>query len=120
MLALAASFVCVLVTFTNLGTDAAPRVVHGFEWIRYAWGNGSPGKRYCRLRVLCRFADPALDALCQRAGHAHVLYASEYMAGDVRTAGYSRFFAAFNLFVFSMSCLVMGGNLLMLFLGWRA
>jgi NADH:ubiquinone oxidoreductase subunit 5 (subunit L)/multisubunit Na+/H+ antiporter MnhA subunit len=38
------------------------------------------------------------------------LYASEYMSHDVG-AGYCRFFAAFNLFVFSMSCLVMGDNL---------
>ena len=38
------------------------------------------------------------------------------MSGDVGT-GYCRFFAAFNLFVFSMSCLVMGDNMLMLFLG---
>jgi NADH:ubiquinone oxidoreductase subunit 5 (subunit L)/multisubunit Na+/H+ antiporter MnhA subunit len=41
------------------------------------------------------------------------LYASEYMSHDVG-AGYCRFFAAFNLFVFSMSCLVMGDNLILL------
>jgi len=46
------------------------------------------------------------------------LYASEYMSGDVGP-NYCRFFAAFNLFVFSMACLVMGSNLLMLFLGWE-
>ncbi len=119
VLALAASFVCVLVTFTNLGTDAAPRVVHGFEWIRYAWGNG-PGQA---LIADFAFYVDSLTLLWMLfvSGLATLiaLYASEYMAGDVRTAGYSRFFAAFNLFVFSMSCLVMGGNLLMLFLGWE-
>jgi NADH-quinone oxidoreductase subunit L len=46
------------------------------------------------------------------------LYASEYMSHDVGT-GYCRFFFAFNLFVFSMACLVMGGNLVMLYLGWE-
>ncbi len=46
------------------------------------------------------------------------LYASEYMSHDVGP-GYCRFFAAFGLFVFSMTCLVMGNNLLMLFLGWE-
>jgi NADH-quinone oxidoreductase subunit L len=46
------------------------------------------------------------------------LYASEYMEHDAGL-GYCRFFGAFNLFVFSMSCLVMGDNLLMLFLGWE-
>jgi NADH-quinone oxidoreductase subunit L len=38
------------------------------------------------------------------------------MAGD---RGYARFFAGFCLFVVSMSCLVMGDNLLMLYLGWE-
>jgi NADH-quinone oxidoreductase subunit L len=46
------------------------------------------------------------------------LYASEYMSHD-RGVGYCRFFAAFSLFVFSMACLVMGDNLLMLYLGWE-
>ena len=46
------------------------------------------------------------------------LYASEYMSHDVGP-GYIRFFAAFNLFVFSMACLVMGDNLVLLFLGWE-
>src|SRR4030095_9748723 len=46
------------------------------------------------------------------------LYASEYMAGDVGV-GYSRFFAGFSLFVFSMACLVMADNFLLLFLGWE-
>jgi NADH-quinone oxidoreductase subunit L len=46
------------------------------------------------------------------------LYASEYMSHDVG-GGYCRFFAAFCLFVFSMSCLVMGDNLILLYLGWE-
>src|SRR5438552_19103907 len=40
------------------------------------------------------------------------------MAGYVGP-GYCRFFAAFNLFVFSMACLVMADNLLLLYLGWE-
>ena len=46
------------------------------------------------------------------------LYASEYMEHDVGL-GYCRFFGAFCLFVFSMACLVMADNLLLLFLGWE-
>ncbi len=46
------------------------------------------------------------------------LYASEYMADD-KGPGYCRFFFAFSLFVFAMSCLVMGDNLVLLFLGWE-
>ncbi len=44
------------------------------------------------------------------------LYATGYMAEE---QGYSRFFAYMNLFVFAMLMLVLGDNLLVLFLGWE-
>lgn len=44
------------------------------------------------------------------------LYSIGYMHQD---AGFSRFFAYLNLFVFSMFLLVMGGNFVVLFFGWE-
>ncbi|WP_413772192.1 MULTISPECIES: NADH-quinone oxidoreductase subunit L [Marinobacter] len=44
------------------------------------------------------------------------LFAVWYMGGE---AGVTRFFAWMNLFVFSMLILVLGDNLLLLFLGWE-
>ncbi len=44
------------------------------------------------------------------------LFAAWYMAGD---PGINRFYAWMNLFVFSMLLLVLGDNLLLLFLGWE-
>lgn len=44
------------------------------------------------------------------------LYSTEYMADD---EGFSRFFAYMNLFVGAMLMLVMGDNLLLLYLGWE-
>lgn len=44
------------------------------------------------------------------------LFAAWYMHGD---EGITRFFAYMNLFVFSMVLLVLGDNLLLLFLGWE-
>ncbi|HTN34772.1 MAG TPA: NADH-quinone oxidoreductase subunit L [Marinobacter sp.] len=44
------------------------------------------------------------------------LFAAWYMRGD---EGVTRFFTYMNLFVFSMVLLVLGDNLLMLFLGWE-
>ena len=44
------------------------------------------------------------------------LYSTEYMADDAR---YARFFAYMNLFVGSMLFLVLGDNLLLLYLGWE-
>ncbi len=43
-------------------------------------------------------------------------YSTEFMEGD---EGYSRFFAYMNLFVASMLILLLGANLLLLFLGWE-
>jgi NADH-quinone oxidoreductase subunit L len=44
------------------------------------------------------------------------LYSAEFMAGD---EGYSRFFCYMNLFVASMVTLLLGNNLLLLYLGWE-
>ncbi|HEV2419424.1 MAG TPA: NADH-quinone oxidoreductase subunit L [Terriglobia bacterium] len=43
-------------------------------------------------------------------------YSTEFMDGD---EGYSRFFAYMNLFVAAMLVLLLGDNLLLLFLGWE-
>src|SRR5689334_7608837 len=45
------------------------------------------------------------------------LYSIGYMQED---PDYARFFAYLNLFVFSMTMLVLGGNFLLMFLGWEA
>ena len=48
------------------------------------------------------------------------LFATGYMWKDhEEPEGYSRFFAYMNLFVFAMLMLVLGDNLLVLFLGWE-
>ena len=120
---LAASFACAVKMYLDCtgglgGTPSAPYTVHLFEWINYAWG-GAPGQRFVAdfsfyvdtLTCLWMLFVTGLGTLI-------ALYASEYMSHDVGT-GYCRFFAAFNLFVFSMACLVMGDNMILLFLGWE-
>ncbi len=44
------------------------------------------------------------------------LYAIGYMHGDAR---FSRFFTYLNLFIFSMLCLVLADNFVLMFLGWE-
>jgi NADH-quinone oxidoreductase subunit L len=44
-----------------------------------------------------------------------VVFSAGYMAGE---DGYFRFFAYMGLFVFSMTCLVLANNFVMLYLGW--
>ncbi len=111
------SFILTLVTY--LGWDGHS-VIHTrlWEWIGLSWGD-HPGQTlssgfafyFDGLSLLWMLFVTGLAALIG-------LYASEYMEHDLGL-GYCRFFAAFCLFVFSMSCLVMGDNLLMLFLGWE-
>ena len=92
--------------------------VNAWEWFAITWGDG-PGQSFTApfgfyidtLTIYWMLFVTGLATLI-------ALYASEYMSHDVGT-GYNRFFFAFNLFVFSMACLVMGGNLVMLYLGWE-
>ncbi|MCC7293755.1 MAG: NADH-quinone oxidoreductase subunit L [Phycisphaerales bacterium] len=50
-----------------------------------------------------------------------VIYSRDYMRHhDHAERGYERFFAYLALFVFSMCALVLGGNFLLLYLGWEA
>lgn len=50
-----------------------------------------------------------------------VIYSRDYMREhDHPERGYERFFAFMGLFVFSMCALVLGGNFVLLYLGWEA
>jgi NADH-quinone oxidoreductase subunit L len=49
-------------------------------------------------------------------GFLITVFSAGYMKGE---AGYFRFFAYLGLFIFAMTCLVMGNNFIMLYLGWE-
>jgi len=110
---LAVAFLLVLIGY--LTWDGSPQITHIYEWMRFSGGGTSAdftasfGFYMDGLSWLWMLFVTGLGTLI-------ALYASEYMAGD---KGYARFFAAFALFVFSMSCLVMGDNLVLLYLGWE-
>ncbi len=96
-----------------------PVVINLFDWISWTWGDGS------RFHGFTANVDLYIDRLTvfwmlfvTGLGTLIALYASEYMESDVGK-GYTRFFGAVSIFLFAMGCLVMGGNLLMLYLGWE-
>jgi NADH-quinone oxidoreductase subunit L len=65
------------------------------------------------------FFDPlTVVMLCVVTGIGFLItvFSAGYMHGE---EGYWRFFAYLGLFIFMMTCLVMGNNLLMLYLGWE-
>ncbi|UCD73945.1 MAG: NADH-quinone oxidoreductase subunit L, partial [Phycisphaerales bacterium] len=96
-----------------------PATIYLFEWFRIPLAQGGSGQTFIanfslyvdRLTLLWMLFVTGLSTLI-------ALYASEYMEGDLKT-GYNRFFAGVSVFVFAMSCLVMGDNLVMLYLGWE-
>lgn len=116
---LAVSFVLAVMAYLQVvNAGGGPLVTHAFEWFNFSWGKG-PGQSFI---ASFGFYLDSLTALWMLfvTGLATLiaLYASEYMSHDQGT-GYCRFFFAFNLFVFSMACLVMGDSLLLMFLGWE-
>jgi NADH-quinone oxidoreductase subunit L len=108
----------VTLALTMAVNSGGPMISHGFEWINFSWGEGE-GQRFVadfslyidKLTCLWMLFVTGLATLI-------ALYASEYMSQDIGQ-GYNRFFAAFSLFVFSMACLVMADNLVLLYLGWE-
>jgi len=80
-----------------------------------------PGhRRWSDLRVGWKFSLDALTAVMLLVvtfvGTLIHVYSIGYMAGD---PGYGRFFAYLNLFMAMMLTLVLGGNLLVMFVGWE-
>lgn len=115
---LAVSFGVTIAMFQQLAGSRSVTVA--WEWINVAWQGGDGHEQ--RLIANFGFYVDSLTCLWMLfvTGLATLiaLYASEYMSHD-QGVGYCRFFAAFGLFVFSMACLVMGDNLVLLYLGWE-
>jgi NADH-quinone oxidoreductase subunit L len=123
--ALGASFVATVAMYLKL-PEGTTWVTTAWHWIEVNWApladKGELPRLDKRLAADFGFYIDSLTCLWMLfvtgLGTLIGLYASEYMAGDVGQ-GYNRFFAAFNLFVFSMACLVMADNFLLLYLGWE-
>lgn len=113
---LAGCFVIAVRLFLN--QTGAPVITSGFEWFFLEWGEGNGQRLVANFSLYIDSLTVLWMLFVTGLGTLIALYASEYMSPDLGT-GYCRFFAAFNLFVFSMTALVMGDNLLLLFLGWE-
>jgi len=117
--ALLAAFATTLSLFLKMPQDA-PRVIHLFDWIEFAWtGQAATSKSF--LAPFSLYVD-SLTLLWMLfvtgLGSLIAIYATEYMEADVGK-GYARFFGSVSIFLFAMGSLVMGGNLILLYLGWE-
>ncbi|MEZ4743098.1 MAG: NADH-quinone oxidoreductase subunit L [Bdellovibrionota bacterium] len=110
VLAMVASFVCALITFVDfMGNGGSSTVLFGFDWIR-AGGLNVPFEL-----ILDRLSGMMLLVVTGIGTLIHI-YAGGYMADEKTTY---RFFSYLNLFVFMMLLLVLGNNLLVMFVGWE-
>jgi NADH-quinone oxidoreductase subunit L len=95
-----------------LAGDHAPVVERVGEWIRAGDFSAEIAFRLDPLSALM------IGFVTFVAFLIHV-YSIGYMRHEATDAGYARFFAYLNLFMFSMLTLVLAQNLLLLFVGWE-
>src|SRR5256885_1607681 len=101
-----------LLATINDAHGASPMVgqgAHWFNWINAGRFNAEAGAWIDPLTAVM------LSVVCG-IGFLICVFAAGYMKGE---EGYFRFFAYLGLFIFSMTCLVMGSNFIMLYLGWE-
>jgi NADH-quinone oxidoreductase subunit L len=89
-----------------------------FNWITAGNPANKPGDQFFNAQAGFFFDPLTAVMLCVVCGIGFLIciFAAGYMKGE---AGYFRFFAYLGLFIFMMCCLVMGNNLIMLYLGWE-
>lgn len=100
-------FLLTVYLFTSFG--GTPIVVDFYTWMSVGSFDLSFAYRVDQLSLIMTLIITGVGSLI------HV-YSTGYMHGD---SGYWRFFAYLNLFIFAMLNLVLGDNLVVLFLGWE-
>ena len=105
------SFICAIVAFAGVQGGA---VLEGDAGVLYEWiaGEGFTFNIGFHVDALTT----VMLLVITGVGFLIHVYSIGYMHGD---AGYTRFFAYLNLFVFAMLVLVLGNNYLMMFVGWE-
>lgn len=108
--AMVASFICAVVTYVGMmKSGGAAQVIQGMPWIS-AGGFSAPFNL-----ILDRLSGLMILVVTGIGSLIHI-YAGGYMHEEERT---SRFFSYLNLFVFMMLLLVLGDNMLVMFVGWE-
>ncbi len=107
--------VVLLGQFGGVPDEARTAVVSVYEWI----ANGTDSA--FRVEFLIDPLTAIMLITVTGVSLLVVIYSRDYMREhDKPERGYERFFAYMALFVFSMCALVLGGNFVLLYLGWEA
>ncbi|MCH2354505.1 MAG: NADH-quinone oxidoreductase subunit L [Pseudomonadales bacterium] len=108
-----AAIVAVVVGKAFVDGGAEPQSQQLWTWMRV-------GEFVPEIRLYLDGLALVMTGVITGVGFLIHLYATGYMWDDPEEPeGFSRFFAYMNLFVFAMLMLVLGDNLLVLFLGWE-
>jgi NADH-quinone oxidoreductase subunit L len=103
------SFILATSTLIQLISDPAPHVAILFKWI-------PGGDLNIDFNALIDPLTGVMLMVITGVGFLIHAYSIGYMHGD---SGYARYFTYLNLFTVSMLILVMGGNYLVMFVGWE-
>lgn len=108
-LAVAVSFAVTLFFFLQVSRTKVPVMVNLFEWMQLANFNVNFGFQLDQLSLLWLMFVTGIGTLIH-------IYSISYMHDDENM---HKFFAYLNLFIFFMITLVIGSNLLIMFIGWE-
>lgn len=108
-LAVVVSFVTTLIFFLQINQTGQPISIHLFDWIAISNFNIEFGFLLDQLSLLWLMFVTGIGSLIH-------LYSISYMHDDENM---HKFFSYLNLFIFFMITLVMGSNLLIMFIGWE-
>ncbi len=114
-----ASFAIAIVQVFNLAlAGSAPEEAAFYVDNLYTWI--SAGDFHAELAFLLDPLSAVMVLVVTGVGSLIHIYAVGYMDDDQREdRGFQRFFAYLNLFTFSMLMLILGDNLLVMFVGWE-
>ncbi|HCI70592.1 MAG TPA: NADH-quinone oxidoreductase subunit L, partial [Balneola sp.] len=102
-------FVIAVYFFINMNAGSEALVYKLFTWMDVGTFSVDVAYRVDQLSVMMTMVVTGVGFLIH-------IYSMGYMSHD---EGYWKFFAYLNLFIFAMLNLVLGNNLLLLFLGWE-
>lgn len=103
------SFILSILVFLQLEEGQHALTLTAFDWI-------TTGKLSVSFSFLVDPLSGLMMLIITGVGFLIHLYSTGYMHED---AGFNRFFAYLNLFIFFMLLLVMGANYLLMFVGWE-
>jgi NADH-quinone oxidoreductase subunit L len=109
--AIAASFVCAILTFASLQDRAEEHK----QVVSSLWDYSRSAGIDAQLSILIDPLSIFMALVVSGVSMLIHLYSVAYMASD---RGYARFFSYLNFFVFSMLLLVMAANFMVLIVGW--